>query len=372
MHVFEGYEIKEKIHTNSDIEIYRAIDKSNSRSIIIKKIPIQNEFHPSIINLKNEYEILKYLSSNLIVKVYSFQRYSNGFFFAYEDTGGISLKQYSDGKKIPLDKFYEIAIRLAEILSEIHRKKVIHKDIRPENIIINPDTMDVKLIDFGISTRLSKEETEWVAANVLEESIQYISPELASRMNGVPGAFMSMIGSSILNQIVKEQKVLDPAIILENLNNNVRHALRQDVKEDASRDGMEICFCRINSAGDEVVFAGGHRTLYMMNGDEFSSIKGDKESIGGKQKDVRKYTNHEIKINPGVRTVLYLTTDGFQDQPSPAGKKIGSKGLQEMIQMHYSRPGLEQKKLFEDGLDLHTQNNSEPQRDDITLIGIIL
>ena len=190
--------------------------------------------------------------------------------------------------------------------------------------------------------------------------------------HGVPGAFMSMIGSSILNQIVKEQKVLDPAIILENLNNNVRHALRQDVKEDASRDGMEICFCRINSAGDEVVFAGGHRTLYMMNGDEFSSIKGDKESIGGKQKDVRKYTNHEIKINPGVRTVLYLTTDGFQDQPSPAGKKIGSKGLQEMIQMYYSRPGLEQKKLFEDGLDLHTQNNSEPQRDDITLIGIVL
>ena len=190
--------------------------------------------------------------------------------------------------------------------------------------------------------------------------------------HGVPGAFMSMIGSSILNQIVKEQKVLDPAIILENLNNNVRHALRQDVKEDASRDGMEICFCRINSTGDEVVFAGGHRTLYMMSGNEFISIKGDKESIGGKQKDVRKYTNHQIKIQSGVRTVLYLTTDGFQDQPSPEGKKIGSKGLQEMIQKHYSKSGLDQKKLFEDGLDLHTKNNTEPQRDDITLIGIIL
>jgi serine/threonine protein kinase len=80
MHVFEDYEIKEKIHTNSDIEIYRAIDKSNSRSIIIKNIPIHNEFHPAIINLKNEYEILKYLSSHLVVKVYSFQRYSSGFF----------------------------------------------------------------------------------------------------------------------------------------------------------------------------------------------------------------------------------------------------------------------------------------------------
>ena len=183
---------------------------------------------------------------------------------------------------------------------------------------------------------------------------------------------MSMIGSSILNQIVKEQKVLDPAIILEYLNNNVRHALRQDVKEDASRDGMEICFCRINSNGDEVVFAGGHRTLYMMSGDEFISVKGDKESIGGKQRDVRKYTNHNIHIKSGVRTVLYLTTDGFQDQPSPDGKKIGSKGLQELIQKHYAKSGLDRKKIFEEGLDSHTKNNTEPQRDDITLIGIIL
>lgn len=190
--------------------------------------------------------------------------------------------------------------------------------------------------------------------------------------HGVPGAFMSMIGSSILNQIVKEQRILDPALILKHLNNNVRHALRQDVKEDASRDGMEICFCRINDSGDEAVFAGGHRTLYMIRGTELISIKGDKESIGGKQKEERVYTNHEIKIEKGVRTVIYLTTDGFQDQPSPDGKKIGSKGLQEMIQKHYSVSGLEQKKLFEDGLDAHTQNNSEPQRDDITLIGIIL
>jgi serine phosphatase RsbU (regulator of sigma subunit) len=190
--------------------------------------------------------------------------------------------------------------------------------------------------------------------------------------HGVPGAFMSMIGSSILNQIVKEQRVLDPALILKNLNNNVRHALRQDVKEDASRDGMEICFCRINSSGDEVVFAGGHRTLYMMRGDEFVSIKGDKESIGGKQKEERVYTNHEIKIEKGKRTVIYLTTDGFQDQPSPEGKKIGSKGLQEMIQTHYRASGLDQKKLFEDALDAHTKNYQEPQRDDITLIGIIL
>ncbi|HNI91206.1 MAG TPA: serine/threonine-protein kinase PknK, partial [Leptospiraceae bacterium] len=183
MQLIEGYEIKERINTNSDIEVYRAVDKADNKPIILKSIPIHNEFHASIINLKNEFDVMKYLSSDLMLKVYAFQRYSNGFFLAYEDTGGISLKEYTQGKKIPVDKFYDIAIRLAEILSEIHRKKVIHKDIKPENIIINPNNMDVKLIDFGISTRLSKEETKWTAANVLEGSIQYISPEQTGRMN---------------------------------------------------------------------------------------------------------------------------------------------------------------------------------------------
>jgi serine phosphatase RsbU (regulator of sigma subunit) len=110
----------------------------------------------------------------------------------------------------------------------------------------------------------------------------------------------------------------------------------------------------------------------MMKGDEFISIKGDKESIGGKQTEERTYTNHEIKVEKGVRTVIYLTTDGFQDQSSPEGKKIGSRGLQELILENYSKTGLEQKILFEKGLDSHSENNTEPQRDDITLIGIIL
>ena len=125
MQAIEGYELKEKINSNSEIEVYRALDKLDKKPVILKSIPIQNEFHPSIINLKNEFDILKYLTSDVILKVYAFQRYTTGFLLAYEDSGGISLKEYADDKKIPIDKFYEIAIRLAEILSEIHRKKVI-------------------------------------------------------------------------------------------------------------------------------------------------------------------------------------------------------------------------------------------------------
>ncbi|MCB1141447.1 MAG: AAA family ATPase [Leptospiraceae bacterium] len=186
--------------------------------------------------------------------------------------------------------------------------------------------------------------------------------------HGVPGAFMSMIGSAILNQIVKEQKIYEPAEILNQLNKNIRIALKQDIKEDAARDGMEICLVRIDA--DKVIFSGGHRPLYMIQNDEFISYKGDKDGIGGKQKsESREYTNIEIPIHKGVRTVIYLTTDGYQDQPNDLGKKIGSRGLQEIIRKYSHLDGIDQKLKFEE--ELFNHSNGEPQRDDITVIGII-
>ncbi len=189
--------------------------------------------------------------------------------------------------------------------------------------------------------------------------------------HGVPGAFMSMIGSSILNQIVKEQKVFDPCEILSLLNKNIRKALKQDIKEDASRDGMEIAFCRIDPSNQSLIFSGGHRPLYYVQNGEFLSLKGDKEGIGGKQKSERIYTNQEVSYKD-KKTVFYLTTDGFQDQPNLEGKKIGSRGLQEIIMKYHSLDGLSQRVKIDEELTSHTYFFKEPQRDDITIIGIIV
>jgi predicted ATPase/serine phosphatase RsbU (regulator of sigma subunit) len=260
----------------------------------------------------------------------------------------------------------KLAEKNQHITDSINYAKTIQEAILPSKSIISKD-----LSDFFIIFRpkdIVSGDFYWYAS--VEEYTFIAAVDCTG--HGVPGAFMSMIGSSILNQIVKELKIYDPAIILEHLNKNVRHALRQDVKEDASRDGMEIALCRISKKDKKTIFAGGHRPLYMVKGNEFITIKGDKESIGGKQKEERKYTNQEIVIEEGVRTVLYLTTDGFQDQPNIDGKKIGSRGLQESILQHYTKSGLEQKDLFQDALDRHTNYNQEPQRDDITVIGIIL
>jgi predicted ATPase/GAF domain-containing protein len=186
--------------------------------------------------------------------------------------------------------------------------------------------------------------------------------------HGVPGAFMSMIGTALLNQIVKELKITDPAGILSQLNKSVRIALKQDLSDDASRDGMEICLCRIDP--HRVVFSGGHRPLFLVKNGEFHTYRGDKESIGGKQKhEERNFTNTEISIDPNAHTAIYLTTDGFQDQPNPEGKKIGSRGLHEMILKYHLLSGKDQAHKLEEELKAHSR--TEAQRDDITIIGII-
>ena len=257
----------------------------------------------------------------------------------------------------------ELADKNKHITDSIHYAKTIQEAILPsKTAILN------RLNDFFLGfypKDIVSGDFYWYAEN--DESVFIAAVDCTG--HGVPGAFMSMIGSAILNQIVKEMKITEPAKILNQLNRNVRIALKQDIDEDASRDGMEICLCRIDR--DKVIFSGGHRPLFYVKNNEFHILKGDKESIGGKQKHEDKiFTNQEITLTRGLRTVIYLTTDGFQDQPNPEGKKIGSKGLQELILKYNHLPSVEQKSKFEEELKNHS--GSEGQRDDITIIGIVL
>ncbi len=183
MFVTEGFEAETKIHIGSDVEIYRGRSTADGQPVIIKYIPVSDELSHSIINIKNEYEIINYLDSNAISRIFRFQREQKGFVLVLEDIGGVSLKDYIQIKPFNLETYLKICIRLADILSEIHKKKVIHKDIKSDNIIFNEESSECRFIDFGISTRLSKEETSASPLGILEGSLQYISPEQTGRMN---------------------------------------------------------------------------------------------------------------------------------------------------------------------------------------------
>jgi serine phosphatase RsbU (regulator of sigma subunit) len=186
--------------------------------------------------------------------------------------------------------------------------------------------------------------------------------------HGVPGALMSMIGNTLLNQIVNETHITDPGVILSTLNKNVRSALKQDIEDANSTDGMDMCLCKIE--GNNLYFAGAKRPILIAREDGIEEVKGDRFSIGGRQNGERVFSTQEIPIIPGKKMVVYLTTDGFIDQPNLERQRIMGKGLQSIISDTYQKSAEEQKKDFE--VKLETHSGGEPQRDDITVIGIVL
>jgi serine phosphatase RsbU (regulator of sigma subunit) len=189
--------------------------------------------------------------------------------------------------------------------------------------------------------------------------------------HGVPGAFMSMIGNRLLNEIIAEQKANTPAKILEVLNMTIRQALRQE--ETDNNDGMDLAVCKFEMQGEGkclLTFAGAKRPIYIINNRENKLIchNGDRKSIGGyslTKREIR-FTNYEQKLEKG--DMIYLFSDGIVDQNSPERKKFGRLRMEEaMIDCAKLRPA-EQKVIFEQRLKDYMLN--EEQRDDISLVGL--
>ncbi|WP_202224933.1 AAA family ATPase, partial [Okeania sp. KiyG1] len=133
---------------------------------------------------KQEYHLTCQLDSPSIIKAYSLEEYQRSYAIALEDFGGISLKQWLEERPdISVEEFLFLAIAITESLGQIHAQHIIHKDINPSNIVFNPETKELKIIDFGISTKLSRENPTLKNPNVLEGTLAYISPEQTGRMN---------------------------------------------------------------------------------------------------------------------------------------------------------------------------------------------
>lgn len=184
--------------------------------------------------------------------------------------------------------------------------------------------------------------------------------------HGVPGAFMSMIGNTLLNKIVNEKGVHDPAEILNLLDRGVIEELQKE-HSGASLDGMDIGMCLIDRTKKIIKFSGAYRMLYYFQDGKPGEIKGDKKSIGEKKKD-QKFTGKEIPLVE--KSTIYLTTDGFVDQHNGEGKKFGSKKLRELLQEIQKEKLPRQKEILEEESLKH--RGEQVQRDDITIIGIKL
>lgn len=193
--------------------------------------------------------------------------------------------------------------------------------------------------------------------------------------HGVPGAFMSMIGNTTLNNIIEQSKVYEPALMLEILHLEISRALHQD--EGKNTDGMDISICAIQASEQQsethsqVVFAGAknHAIYYDSGKEEIVRFKGTKRSIGGKQKKnkaVIPFENQRFELRHG--DALYLYSDGFPDQHDMQRQKLGSKAFMAMLEHLQELPMTEQGKALEEKLSAHQGEQS--QRDDITVLGL--
>jgi predicted ATPase/class 3 adenylate cyclase len=178
-----GYQILGQIYESTNTLVYRGIREQDSQPVILK---LHKEDYPTpseLARYKQEYEITRNLNLNGVVKAYSLERYQNTLVIIFEDFGGESLTTFMNDRKFTLKEFLSIAIKIAKSLGEIHAANIIHKDIKPSNIFFNAENGQVKIIDFGISTVLSRENPTIKNPKILEGTLAYISPEQTGRMN---------------------------------------------------------------------------------------------------------------------------------------------------------------------------------------------
>ncbi|MEG4352166.1 AAA family ATPase [Microcoleus sp. LAD1_D5] len=183
MNALPGYKFTEVVQLGVKSIIYRAVRESDRSSAIVKTLNTEYPTIEEITRLRHEYKISSNLKLEGIVKPHSLEKYKNSFALILEDCGGQSLRHHLAGKNIKIQKFLPLAIQVAQTLGEVHQNQIIHKDIKPSNIIITPDFEQVKITDFSMATRLSREVHQNINTTVLEGTLAYISPEQTGRMN---------------------------------------------------------------------------------------------------------------------------------------------------------------------------------------------
>ncbi len=183
MQEIKDYQIFDKLHQSDNSLVYRAFLKSKNQTVILK---VLNKDYPSsaeITRYKQEYRITHSLNGDGIIKAYSLQRHENKLVIFFEDFGAKSLKGIISKQKISIEEFLIIAIKIVSGLLTVHNSNIIHKDINPSNIVYNQETGQLKIIDFGISSRLSQEFLPICPPSQLEGTLAYIAPEQTGRMN---------------------------------------------------------------------------------------------------------------------------------------------------------------------------------------------
>ena len=185
------YQVIEQLFRSGYTVIYRAVTTEgqgqgqgqDSKTVILKLLNEEFPSPDSMARFRREYELTKMIESDSTIKAYDLFRYQNTLVMVLEDTDGISLAESYDSKALPIDQFLPLAINIAEALADLHRFDVIHKGITPSNLLLNPSTNKIKIIDFGLASEIPLELGHTLDLGGIEGSLAFISPEQTGRIN---------------------------------------------------------------------------------------------------------------------------------------------------------------------------------------------
>ncbi len=185
--------------------------------------------------------------------------------------------------------------------------------------------------------------------------------------HGVPGAFMSTLGISTLNEIITNNDNLHANTILELLRDKIKTALHQTGKDGEAADGMDIAFCVLHKNRKILEFSGAFNPLFIFQGGEFKEYKADRMPIGIYYGEKDKFTNYEINLKKG--DTIYIFSDGLSDQfGGPKGVKYKKAKLKKLLAEIYYRPLSEQRSIIEN--EFEKWKGPFDQIDDVTILGI--
>jgi len=220
----------------------------------------------------------------------------------------------------------------------------------------------------------------WFSSVIRNGHPVYLLAAVDCTGHGVPGAFMSMIGNMLLDRIVNEKHITDPALILKEIQKGISDSLHRKNEAETSHDGMDISICVIEPASKQIRYAGAMNPVYILSGDKrgekpgievlnaTSFSIGDRVWYGKEHRDVS-FTNHTVQIEKGM--TIYLFSDGYQDQFNDVVKqRFGSTRFRELL-INSAQLSLndQKQKLME---EFTAWKGSSMQVDDILVIGVRL
>lgn len=179
------YELGEVLYRSWRTTVYRARRRADSLPVVLKVLSAPQPHPRDLAQLRHEFRLARRLRGGGVIDVLSIESWGNNLALVEEDCGGSALASAVGGQApgpLPLETFFPVALALGRVLSRIHAQAV-HGDVSPANVLWNPSTKQLRLIDFGAASNLRRERSDMSAEAIPETSLPYVSPERSGRMN---------------------------------------------------------------------------------------------------------------------------------------------------------------------------------------------